>query len=121
VWVGCDHTSTNCVLFGITVSVTDKGLVAWQEVVRVYLQYIAMLRAVGPQEWLFEELKVRTPGCGGGCGRRGGVGRGGAGAAGPSKQPPCACSALLNAHGANHAAPSPPPLRCRQQSLFVSA
>jgi secreted Zn-dependent insulinase-like peptidase len=45
--------------FGVQVSITltDLGLERWQDVVTVVFQYIAMLKAVGPQEWVFQELR----------------------------------------------------------------
>ncbi|QDS69094.1 hypothetical protein FKW77_010166 [Venturia effusa] len=43
--------------FSITVRPTEEGLKQYQEIVEVVFQYIAMLKEIPPQQWIFEELK----------------------------------------------------------------
>lgn len=35
----------------------DKGFANWTEVNAIVFQYIRMLEAKGPQEWIFKEIK----------------------------------------------------------------
>ncbi|XP_033737647.1 nardilysin-like isoform X2 [Pecten maximus] len=43
--------------FSVVVTLTDVGLEHYEEVVQTVFQYIHMLEEVGPQEWLYQELK----------------------------------------------------------------
>lgn len=44
-------------MFEVSINLTDAGVLVWAEVATVVFQYISMLRAEGPQEWVFNELK----------------------------------------------------------------
>ena len=41
--------------FAVSVDCTDAGIAAVDEVVQTVYEYLAMLRAAGPQEWIFRE------------------------------------------------------------------
>jgi insulysin len=43
--------------FTVTVRLTEDGLKAYQEVVKVVFQYIAMIQQTPPQEWILNEVK----------------------------------------------------------------
>jgi secreted Zn-dependent insulinase-like peptidase len=53
--------NTACHLFGISATLTEAGLAAGPglglAVVDLMFEYLAMLEATGPQEWVFQELK----------------------------------------------------------------
>ena len=44
VWAGTDQSTTNSVVFSITVTATEAGLQNWEAVVEVFIQFINMLR-----------------------------------------------------------------------------
>lgn len=44
-------------LFSCHVRLTEEGLKNYQEIVKVFFQYISMLKETPPQEWIFEENK----------------------------------------------------------------
>lgn len=44
-------------LFSCQVRLTEEGLKNYQEIVKVFFQYISMLKETPPQEWIFEENK----------------------------------------------------------------
>ena len=45
-------------IFWVTISLSVRGLANWPVVVRRVQQYLDMLRAAGPLEWIFEEMKL---------------------------------------------------------------
>lgn len=49
--------ASSCCREQVSITLTDLGLDRWQDVVTTVFQYIAMLKAAGPQEWVFEELR----------------------------------------------------------------
>lgn len=49
--------NTHFSIFEVTVKLTKKGVSNWMYVVNVIYAYIAELRILGPQEWIFDELK----------------------------------------------------------------
>ncbi|KAK0389429.1 hypothetical protein NLU13_3004 [Sarocladium strictum] len=44
-------------MFDVTIRLTEEGLAKYQEVVKIFFQYVSMLRELPPQEWIFEEQK----------------------------------------------------------------
>lgn len=46
-----------CALFEVSISLTERGLANWIDVAWQVHNYIRMLRSVGPQEWIHNELK----------------------------------------------------------------
>eukprot|EP00959_Pyramimonas_sp_CCMP1952_P162035 3387819-Pyramimonas_sp.AAC.1 len=48
--------SSACWLFGIAITLTEAGLDRMYDVAGLLFQYIAMLKAAGPQEWVFREI-----------------------------------------------------------------
>lgn len=44
-------------LFSVSISLTDLGFANWVVVVDMVFEYIRMLRKLGPQKWLFDELQ----------------------------------------------------------------
>ena len=44
-------------LLRVQLLLTAKGLSNWMYVAQIVVQYIAMLRSIGPQEWIFRELQ----------------------------------------------------------------
>lgn len=59
----CDSNfDTNSVytLFTLSISLTEKGIVNWPQVVCVVYQYLSMLKATPPQKWIFDELQQMT-------------------------------------------------------------
>lgn len=56
-------SSTVCpgsAFFEISIRLTDDGLKNYKEVVSIVFQYIAMLKEMSPQEWIFEEVRGMT-------------------------------------------------------------
>eukprot|EP00271_Cylindrocystis_brebissonii_P012852 TRINITY_DN32367_c0_g1_i1.p1 TRINITY_DN32367_c0_g1~~TRINITY_DN32367_c0_g1_i1.p1 ORF type:complete len:963 (+),score=199.34 TRINITY_DN32367_c0_g1_i1:121-2889(+) len=45
-------------LFSTAIALTEKGLEKVMDVIGLVFQYLALLRQVGPQEWVFQELKA---------------------------------------------------------------
>ena len=45
-------------LFSVTVLLTEKGVERVETVLEVFFAYVCMLKATGPQNWVFEELKL---------------------------------------------------------------
>lgn len=45
-------------LFNVTIKLTKKGFVQWTKVVKLVFEYLAMLKSVGPQRWVFDEIKT---------------------------------------------------------------
>jgi secreted Zn-dependent insulinase-like peptidase len=50
-------TNTGCCLFPVVLSLTRKGACEWPQVVELLLEKVALLRALGPQRWVFDELQ----------------------------------------------------------------
>lgn len=44
-------------LFDVTVRLTEEGLKNYEEIVKIFFQYISMLRESPPEKWIFEEQK----------------------------------------------------------------
>ncbi|CAK7263695.1 hypothetical protein SEPCBS119000_000613 [Sporothrix epigloea] len=44
-------------VFEVTIRLTEEGLKAYHEVIRVFFQYVSLLREDPPQEWIFDEMK----------------------------------------------------------------
>lgn len=44
-------------IFQVTIRLTEEGLKAYDEVLAVFFQYVAMLRENPPLEWIFKEMK----------------------------------------------------------------
>ncbi|KOS19222.1 putative zinc protease mug138 [Escovopsis weberi] len=44
-------------LFEVQIRLTEEGLKIYPEIVKIFFQYIALLREASPQEWIFEEQK----------------------------------------------------------------
>nr|OQO25547.1 hypothetical protein B0A51_06866 [Rachicladosporium sp. CCFEE 5018] len=44
-------------LFYVTVNLTEEGLKSYREVVKVFFQYVALLKEGKPQEWIVDEMK----------------------------------------------------------------
>mgnify|MGYP003384949304 CR=1 FL=1 len=57
--VGSDSVSCNSAfsIFEIYVSLTSTGVCNWPFVVAILYEYIHLNRELGPQEWVFDELK----------------------------------------------------------------
>lgn len=57
--VSCSNMEENSMfsLFEISVTLTDKGFANWMEVVSLVHQYISMMRATGPQQWVHDEIR----------------------------------------------------------------
>ncbi|GBG26802.1 Insulin-degrading enzyme [Hondaea fermentalgiana] len=57
---GSDHggyeSNTACMLFPVQMTLTQKGMCEWKQVVALVMEYIGLLRAVGPQREVFEEM-----------------------------------------------------------------
>ena len=53
---GIDSCSAGA-LFGTSISLTDEGSECVDDVIELFFAYINMLRAVGPQEWFWNEIK----------------------------------------------------------------
>lgn len=54
---GFEH-NTSCALFSISVTLTEQGMDHIHEVLTVIFQYLDMLRRVGPQKWVYEEIRT---------------------------------------------------------------
>ena len=52
-----DHNNDCMSNFGVTITLTKKGLANQEKVVNAVFKYIQRLKEVGPQEWVFEETK----------------------------------------------------------------
>lgn len=50
-----DNSMFTCLELSVTL--TERGIANWPLVVLIVHQYLAMLRHVGPQEWIFKELQ----------------------------------------------------------------
>ena len=57
VGAGGIDSSTAGALFGTTISLTDEGLERVDDVIELFFAYVNMLRAAGPQEWFWQEIK----------------------------------------------------------------
>ncbi|KAL2752667.1 hypothetical protein ACRALDRAFT_1083325 [Sodiomyces alcalophilus JCM 7366] len=44
-------------MFDCQIRLTEEGLTNYKEIVKVFFQYVAMLKETPPQEWIFEEQK----------------------------------------------------------------
>ncbi|KXJ85139.1 peptidase M16 inactive domain-containing protein [Microdochium bolleyi] len=44
-------------VFDFQVDLTEEGLVHYKEIVKVFFEYVALLRKSPPQEWIFDEMK----------------------------------------------------------------
>jgi nardilysin len=53
---GGHERSTAAWLFTVGVTLTDAGVAAWRDVAALVFQYCSLLRASGPQQWIFAEL-----------------------------------------------------------------
>jgi len=49
-------TNSACSLFQVQIQLSRSGICKWKEVVGLILEYIGMLKSVGPQRWVFDEL-----------------------------------------------------------------
>lgn len=47
-----------CAIFSVEITLTAKGLERWLEAVQAIFIYLDMLREVGPQEWVFDEIRL---------------------------------------------------------------
>lgn len=54
-WPVCPGTPG---IFDCQIRLTEEGLENYKEIVKVFFQYVAMLRETYPQQWIFEELKL---------------------------------------------------------------
>ncbi len=58
---GCDgsnfESNSMITILRVQIVLTAKGLANWMNVAKVVVQYLKMLRCVGPQEWVFRELQ----------------------------------------------------------------
>jgi len=54
---GCFDNNTACSIFCVSVYLTEEGALHWQDIIFLLMQYIALLRKEGPQEWIFKELQ----------------------------------------------------------------
>lgn len=45
-------------MFDISISLTVEGLKYYKEIIHVVFEYISLMRASAPQEWIFDEMKV---------------------------------------------------------------
>jgi len=57
VGAGGIDSSTAGALFGTTIKLTDDGLTHVDDVIGLFFAYVNMLRAKGPQEWFWNEIK----------------------------------------------------------------
>ncbi len=53
---GGHERSSAAWLFTVGVTLTDAGLAAWRDAAGLVFQYCSLLRAAGPQRWIFDEL-----------------------------------------------------------------
>lgn len=44
-------------IFEVTIRLTEEGLKDYKEVIKVFFQYVSLLRESPPQEWIFDEMK----------------------------------------------------------------
>lgn len=44
-------------MFNCEIRLTEDGLANYKEVVKVFFQYVSMLREMPPQKWIFDEQK----------------------------------------------------------------
>jgi insulysin len=44
-------------IFNCQIRLTEDGLKNYQEIVKVFFQYVSLLRETPPQEWIFQEQK----------------------------------------------------------------
>ncbi|CAK7567937.1 MAG: hypothetical protein SEPTF4163_005915 [Sporothrix epigloea] len=44
-------------MFEVSIRLTEEGLKAYEEVIRVFFHYVSLLREDPPQEWIFNEMK----------------------------------------------------------------
>jgi nardilysin len=51
------ENSSCCALFTVTIKLTKRGFVNWVIVVQSIFQYLHMLRSLGPQQWIYEEIR----------------------------------------------------------------
>ena len=51
------NNNSQFAIFEIRIDLTRKGLANWMFVVGIVYKYLKMLRDVGPQKWIWDELK----------------------------------------------------------------
>jgi insulysin len=55
---GSDTCPGSPAIFDCVMYLTEKGLERWRDLVKLFFRYVAVVRAAGPQEWIFDEQRT---------------------------------------------------------------
>jgi insulysin len=54
---GPDHEMNTFSTLDVSISLSEKGIKEYETVIEATFQYLQKLKEVGPQEWVFEEVR----------------------------------------------------------------
>lgn len=56
-FAGPDHEMDTFSTLDVTIQLSEKGVKEYETVIEALFQYLQRIRDVGPQEWVFNEVK----------------------------------------------------------------